>query len=268
MKQTTFTSWMTRTASACLMVLATLVFGSNLTAQSTNCGCYNVTVTLDANCQFLLTRNLVSDGSCSGAYVRVMDNNQSNGAVIDCPGVWTYGLFTSDSPNATVICWGKVTAEDKTAPVLVCAPADFTLDCYDVNYVLNNRLTIGNVGATSSPRPAATGSQTINNAEGVAGTGDNCQLGLIPPGLTSDVIKNLGYAYFKDNCYSCGCRVTLKWSDKVVFYACTDPELRDRGIYATISREWVATDCNGMRSDYTQRIHFTRPALSQLCVQG
>jgi len=190
-----------------------------------------------------------------------MDNNQSNGAVIDCAGVWTYGLFTSDSPNATVICWGKVTAEDKTAPVLVCAPADFTLDCYDVNYVLNNRLTIGNVGATSSPRPAATGSQTINNAEGVAGTGDNCQLGLIPPGLVSDNIKNLGYAYFKDNCYSCGCRVTLKWSDKVVFYSCEDME-DNGGIYATISREWVATDCNGMRSDYTQRIHFTRPALS------
>ncbi|WP_421797557.1 T9SS type A sorting domain-containing protein [Haliscomenobacter sp.] len=261
MKQTTFTSWMTRTASACLMVLASLVFGSNLTAQSTNCGCYNVTVTLDANCQFTLTRNLVSDGSCTGAVVRVMDNNQSNGAVIDCAGVWTYGLFSSSSPDATVICWGKVTAEDKTAPALVCAPADFTLDCYDVNYVLNNRLTIGNVGAFSSPRPAATGSQTINNAEGVAGTGDNCQLGLIPPGLTSDNIKNLGYAYFKDNCYNCGCRVTLKWSDKVVFYNCDDMKVNG-GIYATISREWVATDCNGMRSDYTQKIHFTRPDLS------
>ncbi|WP_373548363.1 hypothetical protein, partial [Haliscomenobacter sp.] len=69
MGKMTFTSWMTKTASACLMVLATLVFGSNLTAQSTNCGCYNVTVTLDANCQFTLTRNLVSDGSCAGAYV-------------------------------------------------------------------------------------------------------------------------------------------------------------------------------------------------------
>lgn len=122
MGKMTFTSWMTKTASACLMILASLVFGTQGTAQSTNCGCYNVTVTLDAKCQFKLTRSLVSDGSCSGAYVRVMDNKPTNGDTIDCAGVWTYGLFTSNAADATVICWGKVTAEDKTAPVLVCAP--------------------------------------------------------------------------------------------------------------------------------------------------
>ena len=239
--------------------------GTVCTEAPVSCGCYNVTVSLDANCQFTLTRSLVSDGNtCVGAYVRVMDNNPSNNDIIDCAGVWTYGLF---NPDGTIICWGKVTAEDKTAPALICAPADFTLDCYDVNYVLNNRLTIGNVGATSSPRPAATGSQTINNAEGVAGTGDNCQLGLIPPGLVSDNIKNLGYAYFRDNCYACGCRVTLKWTDKVVFYNCDQMETNG-GIYATISREWVATDCNGMRSDYTQEIHFTRPDLDDFVFNG
>jgi hypothetical protein len=137
------------------------------------------------------------------------------------------------------------------------------LDCYDVNYVLNNPLTIGNVDATKSPRPAATGAQTINNAEGVNAAGkvvDTCAV-LVPPALVSDVVKNLGYAYFKDNCYKCGCRVTLKWSDKVVFYSCEQMKTNG-GIYATISREWVATDCNGMRSDYTQRINFTRPAIS------
>ncbi len=182
-----------------------------------NCGCQDVTVTLNENCQFLLTGNLVSDVNCNGGTVRVMDNDPSNGGLIDCAGVWTYGLFDA---FGNIICWGKVTAEDKTAPALVCAPADITLDCYDVNYVLNNRQTIGNVGATSSPRPSSSGQQTINNAEGVAGTGDNCQLGLAPPSLVNDNIKNLGYAYFKDNCFNCGCRITLKWSDKVEFYSC------------------------------------------------
>ncbi|WP_421800255.1 Calx-beta domain-containing protein [Haliscomenobacter sp.] len=228
--------------------------------QVANCGCQDVTVSLNENCQFLLTGNLVSDVNCNGGTVRVMDNDPSNGALIDCAGVWTYGLFDA---FGNIICWGKVTAEDKTAPALVCAPADITLDCYDVNYVLNNRLTIGNVGATSSPRPAATSPQTINNAEGVAGTGDNCQLGLVPAAssnMVSDNIKNLGYAYFKDNCYNCGCRITLKWSDKVEFYSCEQMKVNG-GYYAVISREWTATDCNGMRSSYVQKIKFTRPAV-------
>ncbi|AEE52691.1 MopE-related protein [Haliscomenobacter hydrossis] len=230
--------------------------------QIAHCGCQDVTVTLDANCQFLLTANLISDGNCNGGTVRVMDNSPGNGGLIDCAGVWTYGLFDA---FGNIICWGKVTAEDKTAPALICPPADITLDCYDVNYVLNERRTIGNVGDDlRSPRPAAnaTDGRTINNAEGVAGTGDECDLGLNPPGLVDDNYKNLGYAYYRDNCYNCGCRTTLKWTDKVVFYACTDIEFTRDGYYAKIEREWVATDCNGMRADaYIQDIFFTRPDL-------
>ncbi|MBK9490349.1 MAG: hypothetical protein IPO07_17385 [Haliscomenobacter sp.] len=143
------------------------------------------------------------------------------------------------------------------------------MDCYDVDYVLNNKLTIGNVGSpqtpiTSSPRPSATATdgRTITNAEGDPGVGDNCQQGLTPPNLVSDAVKNLGYAYYEDNCRYCNCRTTLKWTDKVIFFACTDPEFRDKGCYAKIEREWVATDCKGMRADaYIQDIYFERPAL-------
>ncbi|MBK9489832.1 MAG: hypothetical protein IPO07_14460 [Haliscomenobacter sp.] len=126
---------------------------------------------------------------------------------------------------------------------------------------MNERRTIGNVDATSSPRPAAnaTDGRTINNAEGI---GTNCA-DFVPPGLVDDNYKNLGYAYYRDNCFNCGCRVTLKWTDKVVFYACTDIEFTRDGYYAKIEREWVATDCNGMRADaYIQDIYFRRPALS------
>ncbi|MBK9491473.1 MAG: hypothetical protein IPO07_23815 [Haliscomenobacter sp.] len=191
---------------------------------------------------------------------------------IDCAGVWTYGRFdrkgTVDSKDDVVICWGKVTAEDKTAPRLVCGPAPITLDCYDVDYVLNNKLTIGNVGATASPRPTASSDgRTFTNAEGVAkgsNVGDPCFDRLAPPNLVSDNIRNLGYAYYEDNCFDCGCKVTLKWTDKVVFYSCTDPEFTNprKRYYAKIEREWVATDCNGMRQDaYIQEIYFTRPDL-------
>uniref|UniRef100_UPI003594124E glycine-rich domain-containing protein n=1 Tax=Haliscomenobacter sp. TaxID=2717303 RepID=UPI003594124E len=194
--------------------------------------CMNeVNVSLDANCKFSVLPNHVIDFSrCeNGEVLRealevVVSGSNSN--IITCAGTYTYVVKLKPEYERCFVftpCWGKITAEDKTAPILVCAPLDVTLDCYDVNYVLNNRLTIGNVGATSSPRPAATGNQTILNAEGVVGVGPAlpvCAANLVPPGLVSDAIKNLGYAYFRDNCRDCGCRVTLKWTDKVVFYNC------------------------------------------------
>jgi len=241
-------NWMTKSASMGLLVLAIWLFGSNL-AVAQSCGCINVTVTLDQNCQFTVSSNMVSPGCPQPYYVRVMDGSPTNDNVINCAGVWTYGLFTSDAPDATVICWGKITAEDKTAPAN--PTNDFyadTLACFDVNYVLNNPMTIGNVGQTSSPKPAATSTQTILYAEGPTA----------PANTTDDKIKNLGYPNFQDNCRGCGCRVTLKWSDKVVYYSCADMTTNGN-IYAKIYREWVATDCNGMRSSVVQQIPFARP---------
>jgi large repetitive protein len=213
----------------------------------------SLNVTLDGNCQFNLTPQMVAAGPCTYVNYRVVvqDNNQGNGGTIDCAGTWTYGLFDIDGH---LVGWGKVTAEDKTAPLLVST--DFfldTLDCFDVNYVLNNPMTIGNVSdgpiiLTNSPKPAATSTQTILYAEGE----------IAPENFTTDdKIKNLGWPNFQDNCRSCGCRVTLKWSDKVVYYGCDS--ISATGIYARIYREWVATDCNGMRSSVVQVIPFARP---------
>jgi large repetitive protein len=207
----------------------------------------SLNVTLDGNGQFNLTPQMVAAGPCAYANYRVVvqDNNQSNGGTIDCAGTWTYGLFDADGH---LVAWGKVTAEDKTAPLLVST--DFyqgTLDCYDVNYVLNNPKTIGTVGETASPKAAATSTQTI-----LYGEAPNTN-------TAADDIKNLGYPNFQDNCKSCGCRVTLKWSDKVVYYGCDS--ISATGIYARIFREWVATDCNGMRSSVVQVIPFARPAV-------
>jgi large repetitive protein len=255
MKKLFFTNWMTKSASMALLVLATWLFGSNLAVAQQSCGCINVTVTLDANCQFTVEPTMVSPGCTQQYYVRVMDGSNTNDNVINCAGVWTYGLFSDNTPDATVICWGKITAEDKTAPLNVSN--DFyadTLACFDVNYVLNNPKTIGNVGATVSPKAAATSTQTILYAEGPAA-----------PNTTDDKIGNLGYPNFQDNCKTCGCRVTLKWSDKVVYYGCDS--ISATGIYARIYREWVATDCNGMRSSVVQVIPFARPevVLAEQC---
>ena len=72
-----------------------------------------------------------------------MDSDPSNGGVIDCAGVFTYGLF-DDFNN--LICWGKVTAEDKTAPVAVPNYYNGNLLCTDIKTVLNNPKTIGIAG--------------------------------------------------------------------------------------------------------------------------
>ncbi len=238
----------------------------------------NVKVTLDKDCRFLVKPDHVMDGfsQCENGKVleealEVIIKDGNSDTYVDCAGTYDYVvLLKKEYENCFDFtpCWGTITAEDKTPPALICAPADITLDCYDVNYVLNNRLTIGNRGTVSSPRATGTTGQTIENAEGVAGTGDNCQLGLEPPRLEPDNIKNLGYAYFRDNCRDCGCRISLKWTDKAHYYACTDPEFVRNGYYAKIEREWVATDCNGMTSTHVQNIYFTRPVVKNGLTAG
>ncbi len=236
-----------------------------------------VTVSLDKNCQLLVKPEQVMAGfnQCENAELlkvalEVIISDGNNDSYLNCPGTYDYVVVLKKEYEGCfefTPCGGKITAENKTAPELVCAPKDFTLDCYDVDYVLNNYKTIGNLGASNSPRPADTSNFTIYKAEGVVGTGDACNIGLLPPDLLADNIKNLGYAYFKSTCNNCGCRITLKWSDKVVFYSC-DNLKTNGGIYATIFREWVATDCNGLRSNYVQKIHFARPDLDDFAFNG
>jgi hypothetical protein len=240
--------------------------------------CLNkVNVNLDKNCQFYVKPDQVMAGfnQCENAELlkvalEVIIKDGNNDSYVDCAGTYDYVVVLKKEYEGCfefTTCGGKITAENKAAPELLCAPKDLTLDCYDVNYVLNNHLTIGNLGATSSPHPRDTSNYTIYNAEGVVGTGDACNLGLLPPDLISDNIKNLGYAYFRSSCYNCGCRLTLKWRDKVVFYSC-DNIKTNGGIYATIFREWIATDCNGLITNYVQKIHFTRPDLDDFAFNG
>ena len=224
----------------------------------------DIKVTLDANCQFVLNIDVVSLNNC--AIVRVMDTNPSNGNIIDCAGVWDYGLFDA---YGNFLSGGKVMAEDRTPPQIICTNWQSSpLTCNDVNEVLNNPLSIGNaygspVETMLSPAPSKIdpSRHTIVNAEGVAGVGaQNCDLA--PPNLLNsgvDKVRNVGYTYFSDNCQTgaCACRTTLKWSDRVVYYGCDS--INTTGTYARIFRTWVGTDCNGYAKDTTQEIRFVRP---------
>lgn len=194
-----------------------------------------VQVTMDANCKFTVTPNLVGFGDCVGTYrVVVSDSNPSNGNIIDCPGLWDYAVLNTANE---VLCWGKILAEDKSGPILMST--DFintTLWCTDIDFVLNNPKTVG---------PTAT-NQSLN--------------GLISGPIIDTDVKNLGIPNFADNCKSCGCNVTLKFSDRLETANCTETIVN--GVYARIYRVFVATDCRGMTQSVEQVITFRRPVLN------
>jgi hypothetical protein len=150
----------------------------------------------------------------------------------------TVGLFAK-APVAQNVLAGHTHATYQAVPVLLANDfSDDTLACFDLHFVQNNPQTVGRPGSTLSPLAAATGAQTIPYAEA--------------PKFEEDNIQNLGYPAFPYNC-----RTTLQWSDKVVYYGCDS--IRATGIYARIYRQWVATDCNGLRSSVVQVIPFKRP---------
>ncbi len=274
MKKTTFTQTFFKTTGMLLLVFSAWLFGTS--SANAQCGCYKVNVTLNEKCQFKLTSNIASDGRCGELRVRVKDGNPGNLDTVDCVGTYVYGLFNE---NGDVVCWGEVTAVDELGPKLICAAwydptKNGKLYCFDVNYTLNNPLTIGRYSNTTSaacpsPRPAAGTTQQINNAEGVTPTSSSpaaCS-GLAVPNLASDNVRNLGYTFFRDNCFSCGCRTTIKWTDKVVFWNC-DQQKENGGVYATIYREWVGIDCKGNITDTVQTIPFYRPEVDDFAFTG
>jgi hypothetical protein len=224
------------------MLLAAILLGVLLFPQWAQAQCdprtsciNQVNVTMDANCKFTVTPALVGFGACVGTYrISISDSNPSNGNIIDCPGLWDYGVLNSANE---IVCWGKILAEDKSGPKLV--GVDFTntsLWCTDVNFVLNNPKT---VGPTNTNRSLS---------------------GLIAGSVIDADVQNLGIPNFEDNCKSCGCNVTLKFSDRLETANCTETTVN--GVYARIYRVFVATDCRGMNQSVEQVITFRRPVLN------
>ncbi|NRB65135.1 MAG: ExeM/NucH family extracellular endonuclease, partial [Saprospiraceae bacterium] len=61
--------------------------------QSHNCSCRDqINVSLDANCTYTLDISQVVVGLCTDTRIVVNDGNPGNGATIDCPGLYTYGV--------------------------------------------------------------------------------------------------------------------------------------------------------------------------------
>ena len=101
-----------------------------------------VNVTLDAYGQFELQPNQVASANyfLTGTSVIVSDDNPGNGNIIDCPGLYRYGLF---DPEGELICWGEVLAEDKTGPVIDSFQQKMdVIECVYIDDLENNENSI------------------------------------------------------------------------------------------------------------------------------
>ena len=125
--------------ASCLLLLAALFMAQPSLAQTSgDCGCQDqVNVTLGEDCTFELTLAQVGAGDCEGQGYRVVVNDRNpSDNIVDCAGLYTYGIFDSDDE---LICWGEVLAEDKTAPVVEDhyeKPDD--IECVYIDDLVNN----------------------------------------------------------------------------------------------------------------------------------
>ena len=137
-----------------ILVMIGLCFGFSVRSfgQTNPCGCTDLTISLNFQCQLpLYLKNVFPNagntaGFCdtTGMVLKIADLNSTNGNVIDgvSPAVvgWRYGVFKGD----LLVCEGAVHALDKLAPYQTSTQASAfalidTLDlwCNDVNLVNN-----------------------------------------------------------------------------------------------------------------------------------
>jgi len=135
-------------------------------------------VTVNQDCQFLLTPAAVLSGSAANncysednVQITVEDSRPDNGATVDGCGLFRYRVevLKPDACPDFQGCWGIVRAEDKTPPV-IDGPEDIdlSLSCRSLDTVLNNPASLSFTGA--------------------AFVSDNCQEGILDSPQFEDVI--------------------------------------------------------------------------------
>lgn len=93
----------------------------------TNLACNNnLNVTLNDDCQAIVSADMVLDGNFGCLTeddfdIVVIDDNPYNGNIIDGCGEFVYEIRLADGVDANfTMCWGYITTEDKTDPEIVC----------------------------------------------------------------------------------------------------------------------------------------------------
>ncbi|NRA50400.1 MAG: hypothetical protein HRU12_14810, partial [Phaeodactylibacter sp.] len=103
------------------------VFVAQAPAPQENLACNDdIIVTLDDNCSRIITADMVLEGNFGCLQEDdfsiniVNDDNPSNGNILDGHGQWIYEILGPDGLTGFQNCWGYITGEDKTAPVIDC----------------------------------------------------------------------------------------------------------------------------------------------------
>ena len=107
----------------------------------------DINVTLDANCQREITADMLLEGEfgCYGNEdfaITIQDDDPSNGNILDGCGEFIYeiSLIGGSGPIDFQPCWGYITGEDKTAPVLECPANTGTGTIVKNGYVLSGTI--------------------------------------------------------------------------------------------------------------------------------
>lgn len=135
-----------------------------------------------------------------------------------------------------------------------------TLPSYDLDFVRNNPLTIGNSTVLASPKIAAESPQVLPNASWHSRVGAGL-CNLEPTAVNLDSIRNLGFVYASVEGGEGSPKPDLSWSDEVLYYSCAEMQ-QNGGIYARILRKWTASYQN-LQKDTIQEILFVRPSLAE-----
>lgn len=155
----------------------------------------------------------------------------------------------------------------RSEPVIVIHCLDWTTDTlssYDLDFVLNNSLTLGNPDILASPKTIGTLPQTIPNGtwSEQGGTGP-CNFAIKE--VVEDSVRNLGFVYARAIGGEGLCEMNFFWRDRVEYSTCA--EMQSTGIYARIYRRWSAI-CFGARKDTVQVILFRRPKIQDFRFNG
>lgn len=168
--------------------------------------------------------------------------------------------------------WTSTTRLTTTAESILASESEIVFHCadwvvdtlpgYDLNFVLNNPLTIGSLDTTASPKASTASTQLILNADWVS---ENGECNLSTKAIEADSIRNLGFLYASANDGDNLCQMSLSWRDSVVYATCQ--EMQNGGIYARIYRHWSAS-CQGVQKDTVQVITFERPKIQDFRFNG
>lgn len=172
--------------------------------------------------------------------------------------LWLFTPFVATTPK-----------EDRlhSEPIIVIHCIDWikdTLPSYDLDFVLNNPLTIGNPAILASPKTEGTSPQTISSGAWSEQPGaGSCNFAIQE--VEADSVRNLGFVYARAIGGEGVCKMSFFWRDRVEYSTCE--EMQSTGIYAKIYRRWSAI-CFGARKDTVQVIAFAQPKIQDFKFNG